>query len=70
MVLDVEAESKLECRRLHYNTKFVNADVEEGVYVKMEPGYKEFNGYKVPIVLRLLTSVHGLRRNPSNWWGI
>ena len=42
--------------------------MEEEVYVKMAPGYEEFDGNGVPMVMRLLKSLYGLRQSPSNWW--
>ena len=67
MVLAIVAEYNLECWQLDYNIAFLNADVEE-VYVKMALGYEEFDGNGVPMVMRLLKSLYGLRQSPSNWW--
>ena len=38
MVLAIAAEFVFECWQLDYNTAFLNAKVEEEVYVKMAPG--------------------------------
>ena len=38
MVLVIGAEFDFECWQLNYNTAFLNAKVEEEVYVKMTPG--------------------------------
>ena len=43
MVLAIAAEFDFECWQLDYNTAFLNAKVEEDVYVKMAPGYEEFS---------------------------
>lgn len=43
MVRTIGAEYNLEYWQLVYNTPFLNTDVEGGVYVKMAPGYKEFD---------------------------
>ena len=43
MVLVMAAEYNLECWQLDYNTAFLNADVTEEVYVKMAPGYEQFD---------------------------
>ena len=61
MVLEIAAEYNLECWPLDYNTAFLNADVTEEVYVKMAPGYEQFDEYGVPLVMRLLKSLYGLR---------
>ena len=68
MVLAIAAEYNLECWQLDYNTAFLNADVTEEVYVKMAPGYEEFDENGVPMVMRLLKSLYGLRQSPTNWW--
>ena len=44
IVLAIVAEYNLECWQLDFNTAFLNADVEEEVYVKMAPGYEKFEG--------------------------
>ena len=61
MVLAIAAEFDFECWQLNYNTAFLNAGVEEEVYVKMAPGYEEFSNDGVPMVMRLLKSLYGLR---------
>ena len=40
IVLAIAAEFDFECWQLDYNTAFLNAKVEEEVYVKMAPGYE------------------------------
>ena len=69
VVLAIAAEFDFECWQLDYNTAFLNATVEEEVYVKMAPGYEEFNNDGVPLVTRLLKSLYGLRQNPRCWYG-
>ena len=48
--------------------RFLNADAAEEVYVKMTPGCEEFDENGVPLVMRLLKSLYGLRQSPTNWW--
>ena len=69
MVLAIAAEFDFECWQLDYNTAFLNAKVEEEVYVKMAPGYEEFSNDGVPMVMRLLKSLYGLRQSPRCWYG-
>ena len=69
MVLVIPAEFNFECWQLDYNTAFPNAKVEEEVYVKMAPGYEEFNNDGVPMLMRLLESLYGLRQSPRYWCG-
>ena len=56
MVLAIASEYNLECWQLDYNTAFLNADVAEEVYVKLVPGYEEFDKNGVRMVMRLLKS--------------
>ena len=68
MVLVTAAEYDLECWKLDYNTAFPNANVTEGVYVKMGTGYEPFDENGVPLVMRLWQSLFGLRQSPTFWW--
>ena len=68
-VLAIAAEFDFECWQLDYNTAFLNAKVEEEVYVKMAPGYEEFSNDGVPTVMKLLKSLYGLRQSPRCWYG-
>ena len=69
MMLAIAAEFDFECWQLDYNTAFLNAKVEEEVYVKMAPGYEELSNDGVPMVMRLLKSLFGLRQSPRCWYG-
>ena len=69
IVLAIAAEFDFECWQLDYNTAFLNAKAEEEVYVKMTPGYEEFNNDGVPMVVRLLKNIYGLRQSPRCWYG-
>ena len=42
--------------------------MSEEVYVKMAPGYEQFDKNGVPLVMRLLKTLYGLRQSPTNWW--
>ena len=61
------SDYSLECWKLDYNTAFLNADVTEGVYVEMAPGYEQFDENGVSLVMRLSKSPYGLRQSPINW---
>ena len=69
MVLAIAAEFDFECWKLDNNTAFLNTKVEEEVNVKMAPGYEEFSNDGVPMVMRLLKSLYGLRQSPRCWYG-
>ena len=57
----------MERWQLDDNTEFLDADVTEEVYVKMAPGYERFDANGVPLVIRLLKGLYGLRQSPTNW---
>ena len=69
MVLAIAAEFDFECWQRDYNTAFLNTKVEREVYVKMAPEYEEFHNDGVPMVMRLLRSLYGLRQSPRCWYG-
>ena len=54
---------------LDLKTTFLDADVEEGVFVKMAPVYKTNDKAGVPLVIKLKKSLYGLRQIPKNWFG-
>ena len=67
----------LEHWQLDCNTVFLNVDVMEEVYVKMAPGYEEFDDSGVPMVIsfsRAFTASAKIQpiggaRLTSTWWG-
>ena len=52
---------------LDVQTVFLNADVEEEVFVKMAPGYERSNESGVSLAMKLKKSLYGLRQSPKNW---
>ena len=54
---------------LDMQTAFLNADVEEEVYVKIAPGYETYDKSGVAFVMKLKKSLYGLRKSPKNWFG-
>ena len=54
--------------QLDVQTAFLNADVEEDVYVKTAPGYENTNKTGEQQVMRQLKSLYGLPNSPLNWW--
>ena len=67
-VLAIPVECNIECWEVDWNTRFLHADVTEGVYVKMAPRYEEFDENGVSLVMRVLKSFCGLRQSSTNWW--
>ena len=54
---------------LDVQTTFLNADVEEEVYVKIAPDYEAYDKSGVPFMMKLKNSLNGLRQSPKNWFG-
>ena len=76
MVLAIAAEFDFECWQLDYNPAFLNAKVEEEVYIKMAPGYEEFSNDGVPMVIGFSKASMvsgkaqgaGMARSTNTWW--
>ena len=68
-MLAIAAELDYEVLMLDVQTAFLNADVEEEVYVKMAPGYETYDKSRVPFVVKLKKSFYGFRQSPKNWFG-
>ena len=68
MVLAIVAEYHLACRQLDFIIPFLNTHVEEEAYIKIMPGYNEFGGNGVLMVMVLQKSISGLRQSSSIWW--
>ena len=69
MVLVIAVELDCEVLMLGTQTAFLNAGVEEEVYVKMAPVYETYDNSGVPFVMKLKTSFYGLRQSPKNCFG-
>ena len=69
MALTIAAHKHWEVRQLIVQTVFLNARVQEKVYVKTTPGYGSVdvaNGRHH--VMKLHKSIYGLRQSPRNWF--
>ena len=66
MELRVAAELDDEIYMLDVQTAFLNADVEEEVFVKILPGYERSNESEVPLVMKLKKNLYGIRQSPKN----
>ena len=69
MMLVIAAELDYEVFVLDIQTAFLNADVEQDVFVKMAPGYEIADKSGVPLIMKLKKSLYVLRQNPKNWVG-
>ena len=60
-MLTIAAELDYEVLILDVQTAFLNADVEEEIYVKLSPVYETYDKCRVPFVIKLKKSLYGLR---------
>jgi hypothetical protein len=63
--LSLAAKWDHELEQLDVPTAFLNADLEEDVYMQLPEGYREG---KDGMVLRLKKSLYGLKQSPRNWY--
>ena len=69
MSLAVAAALDLDVIQLDVQTAFLNAPLEEDVYVRLQPGFVQKDPASgVPLVMKLRRSWYGLRQSPQNWW--
>jgi hypothetical protein len=68
-VLAVAAVLDWELEHMDVDTAFLNAPVQEEIYVTMPPGYKQraTGSTGKPLVCRLRRSLYGLKQAPRNW---
>ena len=60
MILAITAEIDYEVLMLDVQTAFLNADVEDEVYVEMVPGFETYDKSGVLFVMKLKKSLYGL----------
>ena len=65
MMLLITAGLDYEVHMLDVQVTFLNADVEEDVFVKMAPGYEINDEIGVPLVMKLKKSLYGLQQSPT-----
>lgn len=63
--LSLAARFDYELEQLDVPTAFLNADLEEEVFMEIPEGYR---GGKDGMVYRLKKSLYGLRQSPRNWY--
>ena len=69
MMLAIAAELDYEGHMLDVQRVFLNADVEEDVFVKMAPGYETNDEAGVPLAMKLKKGLYDLRQSPKSWFG-
>ena len=69
MMIAIAAELDYKVHILDVQTAFLNADVEDDVFVKRAPGYKSNDEAEVLFAMKLKGSLSGLRQSPKNRFG-
>ena len=68
MALAIAASEDWEVLQLDVQTAFLNAEVQEEMYVRTPPGYELLDATTGrPKVMQLQKILYGLRRSPRNW---
>ena len=68
MMLAIAVELDYEVHMLDVQTAFLNADVEEDVFIKMAPSYETNDEAGVPLGMKSKKRLYGLRRCLKNWF--
>ena len=69
MALAIAASEDWEVFQLDVQTAFLNAEVQEEVYVKTPPGYESLDATTGRRnVMKYKKSLYGLRQSPRNWF--
>ena len=69
MALAIAASTDWEVLQLDVQTAFLNAEVQEEVYMRTPPGYESLDATTGrPNVIKRKKSLYGLRRSPCNWF--
>ena len=69
MALAIAAHENWEVLQLDVQTAFLNANVQEEVYVKTPPGHGSVNAATgLPQVMKLKKSLYALRHSLRNWF--
>lgn len=68
VVLAVSAALDLELVNVDIDVAFLNADVDEEIYMTQPEGYAKKSPDGKEYVCKLLKSLYGLKQSPRNWW--
>jgi hypothetical protein len=66
-ILALAAENGWKIFQSDVDAAFLNAPIDEEVYVHMPPGFKKYDENGEPLVLLLKRSLYGLVQSPRNW---
>jgi hypothetical protein len=66
-VLSLAAMEDWECENMDVDTAFLNAPVEETIYVEQPEGFVEYGPKGEPLVCKMNKSLYGLKQSPRNW---
>jgi hypothetical protein len=71
-LIALATEHDWEIKQMDFDTAFLNATLEEEVYMKIPPGYEYFRPgnwrHRERVCMRLLKALYGLKQAPRGWW--
>ena len=67
LVICIAAILNLYLFNMDVKTAFLNAPVEEVIYVEQPPGFEKYGPNGEKLVCRMLKSLYGLKQSPRNW---
>ena len=67
LLLAIAAQDDLEIKQIDFDTAFLNAELQEDIYMKIPEGY-DASSLPIGTVLKLIKALYGLRQAPREWW--
>lgn len=68
IVLKIANARKLKLHQMDVKTAFLNANLDEDVYVKLPPGYVQYAPDGTELVWKLNKALYGLKQAPRKWY--
>ena len=62
------AAEDMECDSLDITTAFLNADLDETIYMKPPPGYEQYSPEGKKLYCLLLKAIYGLKQGSRQWY--
>lgn len=63
----VAAEEDWELDNMDVDTAFLNADIQEEIYIRQPPGFEQYGPNGEELVCKLKKSIYGLKQASRNW---
>ena len=70
MLLQVAVQEDLLVHQMDVKTAFLNAPIDEDIYIEQPKGFEVYNSDGIPLVCKLNRSLYGLKQSGRNWNGM